>query len=313
MSRNTVNLGLVVWDSNSDVFNSVDLANNWDKIDADYNRARPANQAEVRTTVPSSGNFDGRLVYLTVATSGFAAKTLIRFNGSSWGVVGPIEVLSAVPTSSNYAGRVVLLSATASGFAAWTLIRYDGASWASVNNTIDILAAVPGSGNYAGRLVQLTNADSGFKAYDLIQFNGTSWRLIGPQPVAPGTELAYYSQVADASTTNSADPGDTLATFSAATFENVKYYFKIEIPNLQSDTASISVSIRLREGGSNVGNPFQFDLGSVVNMGSVANGSLPFTPTAASHTYSVTWWTSAGTATIKAAGLAPATLKIVKA
>lgn len=69
--------------------------------------------------MPSSSNFDGRLVYLTAADSGFSAKTIIRYNGSSWKAVGPApEVMAALPTVGNYQGRIIALTASSGGFAA---------------------------------------------------------------------------------------------------------------------------------------------------------------------------------------------------
>jgi hypothetical protein len=83
MAYTTPNLGLKIWDSDNDQFNRQDLITNWTNIDNDYTRQRSADRVEILASVPASGNFDGRLVYLTAANGGFAAKTIIRFNGSS--------------------------------------------------------------------------------------------------------------------------------------------------------------------------------------------------------------------------------------
>lgn len=311
--RTTTNLGLVVWDSASDPFDSAQLAANWDAIDADYSRSRPTDRAEILAAVPNTGNFNGRLVYLSAADSGFAAGTLIRYHGAVWKPVGPFEVFASVPTLSNYAGRLVLLSAASSGFAAWTLIRYDGSSWATANYTFEILATVPVSGNFAGRTVILTTADGGYNAYDMIRYSGSAWARIGPQPVPPGTELAYSAQATDATTTNAVSPGDTLLTFSAATFENVKYYFEINVPNLRHSVDNASITFRLEESTTLIGNAIQFDL--YANGRGVSNfARIPFTPSAGAHTYNVKWYVStAGTGTIKTTSLAPATFRIFKA
>ena len=310
--RTTSNLGLRVWDNPSDQFSPTDLAFNWDKLDSDYGRARPANQAETLSTVPSSGNFDGRLVYLTASDQGFPAKTLIRYNGSSWATVGPFEIQSSVPTLGNYAGRMVLLSAAASGFPAWSLIRYDGSAWGQAINGVDVSATVPASNNYAGRVVVLSTTTGGFNAWDMIRYDGSAWTKIGPQAIPPATELAYYSQPTDITTTNTASPGDGIQTFSAATFENVKYYFHIVIPKLTLSVAG-NVNFLLRESTTIQGNPIQ---ATVTTGGAYKDFTVlfPFTPTAGSHTYNVTWYIStAGTATINTTSLAPAIFRIIKA
>lgn len=312
MSSTTPNLALVKWDSNADTFDHTQLASNWDKIDADYTRTRPTNQAEVRTTVPSSSNFEGRLVFLSAADSGFAAGTLIKYHGSSFQPVNGVEVLGAVPVSSVFTGRLVLLSAASGSFAQWSLIKYDGTAWSLVNNTYEILSAVPVTNNFAGRLVMLSTANGGFLAWDLIRYNGSTWARVGPDPVYPGTELAYYSQATDITTTNVASPGDTITTFGAATFENVKYYCHIAIPKVTLSVAG-NVNFLLQEATVTVGSIMQKPFYTGGNYGEV-NIWMPFTPTAASHTYNVKWYIStAGTATLNSTGLAPATFRIVKA
>lgn len=175
------NLQLTIWDSPNDEFNTQELADNFEKIDADALRARPTDRAEILATLPGTGNFDGRLVFLTTANGGFPAMSLVRYAGSSWKVVGPFEVLSAVPSSGNFAGRLVLLSAANGGFSAWSLIKYDGSSWSAIGGTqIDVVSAIPSSGNYPGRIIVLNTATSGFSAWDVVRYNGTAWHLIGP-------------------------------------------------------------------------------------------------------------------------------------
>lgn len=309
----TPNLGLTVWSSPSDQFDSAELAANWLAIDADYTRTRPTDRAEVLAALPGTGNFNGRLVFLSAADGGFAAGTLVRYYGASWAAVGPLEVLGAVPSTGNFAGRVVLLSAASSGFEAWTLIRYDGLAWAPANRTFEVAATVPTTGNFAGRVVILTSADSGFSAYDMIRYNGSTWARIGPQPTPPGTELAYYAQATDITTTNAASPGDTITTFAAATYENVKYYLEISIPQLRHSVTNAQVNFLLREGAGTVGTINSFQVGGA-NISSNIFARMPFTPTAASHTYAVTWYLAvAGTGTILSTGMTPATFRIIKA
>jgi hypothetical protein len=122
--------GFYVWNLTTDSFSHTQLAANWDLLDTLL--STPATSVETLTAVPGSGNFAGRLVMLSAADGGFAAWTLIRYDGSSWRAVGPFEILPAVPVAGNYAGRIVILSASDGGFSAWSVIRYDGSSWSVV-------------------------------------------------------------------------------------------------------------------------------------------------------------------------------------
>lgn len=126
MARTTAK-GLYVWDLEGDTFNHTQLAANWDTIDSLLGVA--ATQVQTLATLPTSGNFAGRLVMLSGADGGFPAWTLVRYDGSTWRNAGAIEILPAVPSSGNYAGRIVMLSAASGGFSAWSAIRYDGAAW----------------------------------------------------------------------------------------------------------------------------------------------------------------------------------------
>lgn len=314
MSRTTPNLGLTVWSDTNDQFDPTALAHNWDLIDADYSRGRPANSAEIVATVPVTSNFDGRLIYLTAADSGFPAKSLLRYNGASWAVIG-YEILAAVPVSGNFAGRLVLLSASASGFAAWTLIRYDGSAWAQAVKGVDISATVPVTNNYAGRIVVLSGADSGFSAWDVIRFDGSAWAKIGPQPIPPSTRIVESIVTTDQTTTSVVDPGTTLFTFAAGTYENVQYYFHLTIPQVSHSVGSSTISFRLRDtsGPTNVGNIISFQTSTTANRRGNHSIFLPFTPTAGAHTYAVTWFSdTAGTVTLSTTGLAPAIFRIIK-
>lgn len=313
MSSQTTNLDLTKWDSPSDVFDSGELAENFQKIDDDFNRARPTDRAEILAALPVSGNFNGRLVFLSAASGGFAAGTLVRYYGS-WAAVGPFEVLSAVPGTGNYAGRIVLLSAASSGFAAWTLIRYNGTSWGPANNSYEVQATIPSTGNFAGRIVLITSADQGYAAYSMLVYTGSAWKLIGPEPVPPGTELVYSVVSSDTTTTNTADPGTNLITFAAATYENVKYYIDIDIPRISHTVASADIHMNLYESTTPIGSPFVFRLPATAGAPTSFSSKKAFTPTAASHTYLVNWWLStAGTGSILTSGFAPATFRIFKA
>jgi hypothetical protein len=304
-----------VWDQNSDVFDHNQLAANWDAADAAIAAPRTTNAVTQTATLPVGLNNTtdrGKIYYLTATDQGFPAGTIARWTGSAWQDIRAVELQSTLPVTNLFDGRMVLLTASASGFAAWSLVRYQSGSWYIVNQGVEIVAGTfPIPNNFAGRVVVLSTAGGGFKAWDVIRYDGSTWSLVGPQPIPPATEMVYASQTVDLTTTNAVAPGDTITTFSAATFENVKYYLEVNVPRL-THTATGDVRFQLRESGGNVGNP----LSAAVQAGITTDffTRLPFTPTAAAHTYSLTWYVSvAGTATIGATGFGPATFRIVKA
>jgi len=317
MARTTTNLGLKVWDLPSDGFSPTDLAFNWDAIDADYSRARSANQVEILATVPVTSLFTGRLVYLNAADGGFEAHTLIRYSGSNWKAVGPFESKAALPVANLYAGRLVFLTSADGGFAANSLVYYNGASWSLINGGITVNATVPVTGLYSGRMVVLSAADGGFLAWDVIRYNGSTWSLIGPQPTAAvpaGTEKAYVAVTTDSTTTTTAiASGTTIASFGAITYEATKYYLDISIPRVKHTIADTTVSFGLYEAATPIGGEIKFDTYNAARHIN-AHVKIPFTPTAASHTYTVQWCGgTAGTGTITATSLAPAIFRIFKA
>lgn len=127
----------------------------------------------------------------------------------------------------------------------------------------------------------------------------------------PGYEIAYQTYSTDQTTTSTSLVD--LLTFSAATFEAIKYYFEISIPNLRASIATNDIAFRLMEGASPVSMLIQFETHPTVGVGVSAFARIPFTPTAASHTYKVQWQTVfAATATIKAS-IGDAVFRIVKA
>lgn len=312
--RTTTHLGLTVWDNNNDPFNSTQLAANWDAIDADYTRTRPANMVQVVTTLASVPSpVEGTLAYLSAADSGFNAGTVVRRTSSAWRPVPGVEVFAAVPSSGNFAGRIVLLNTAASGFAQWSLIRYDGSAWALLNSTFELLSAVPVTGNFAGRLVMLTSASAPFSAFQLIRYDGSAWALVGPQPIPPATELLTYTIGTDLTTTNTASPGDTLTTFSPTTFENVKYYLDVSIPWLSHSVTQGGGRIFLRESTTTIAS---LDIPTEFNATSPSSfyGKMPFIPSAGSHTYLLTLMTlTAGTLSIFGSTHSNANVRVVKA
>jgi hypothetical protein len=129
MAYQTPNHGLYVWDLETDQFNHIQLKTNWDVVDGRLLANSNTKGVETLAAVPGSGNYNGRLVMLSAADSGFAAWTLIRYDGAAWRSTSAVEISSIIPVSGNYAGRVVVLSAAVGGFAAWDVIRYDGSQW----------------------------------------------------------------------------------------------------------------------------------------------------------------------------------------
>ena len=130
MARVTPRLGLYVWDLTTDPFDHVELADNWDAIDA---QAFIAKGFEIVSSLPTTGNFPGRVVMLSSPSGGFAAWTLCRFDGGAWAPIGAIEIHPSLPSNPTE-GRMVILSAANSGFAAWTLLRYSGAAWRPIGD-----------------------------------------------------------------------------------------------------------------------------------------------------------------------------------
>lgn len=311
--RTTTHLGLTVWDNNNDTFDSAQLAANWDAIDADYTRARPTNQAQVVTTVASIPSpVEGTLAYLSAADSGFGAGTLLRRTSSAWYPVSGVEKFSTVPASGNFAGRLVLLTAASGGFSQWSLIRYDGSSWSLTNHTYDLLATLPGSPT-AGQLVMLIATTGGFNAYDLVRYDGSSWSKIGPQPIPPATEILTYSIATDATTSNTVAPGDTLNSFTAQTFENVKYYFEVTIPWLSHSVTQGSGRFLLMESTTTVAS---LDVPTANTAAAPTNfsGKASFIPTAGNHTYTLEWLSlTTGTFTVWGATHGAGIVRVVKA
>lgn len=168
--------GFYVWDLTTDSFSHSQLAANWDLVDALLSSA--AQSLQLAAAVPTTGNFAGRLVMLSAANSGFAAWTLIRYDGSAWRAVGPLEILPAVPTLGNYPGRVVVLSSASGGFAAWSVIGYDGTAWSVIGGFASVSTG-GGASNISGLStsgdVYFTSSGRGPILIDRV--TGTKYRL----------------------------------------------------------------------------------------------------------------------------------------
>lgn len=168
--------GFYVWDLTTDSFSHSQLASNWDLVDTLLNAS--AQSLQVAATVPSTGNFAGRLIMLSAADSGFAAWTLIRYDGSSWRAVGPLEILPSVPVAGNYPGRIVILSSASGGFAAWSVIGYDGTQWSVIGGFASVSTG-GGSQNISGLStsgdVYFTSSGRGPVLIDRV--TGTKYRI----------------------------------------------------------------------------------------------------------------------------------------
>jgi len=187
--RTTANLGLTVWDSNSDEFNPTELADNWDLIDAAQGGFKIADRVEIRADLPITNLFNGRLVYLTAAVGGFQANTMVVYNGAAWRNIGPLEKFAVLPTVGNFIGRMVILTGADGGFAANdVVINTNGStSWVKVGGVAKG-ATLPVSPS-AGDIFLLTGADGGFTAYTLVAYNGASWQRLEKRGVEVGTTL----------------------------------------------------------------------------------------------------------------------------
>ena len=183
--RTTTHAGLTVWDSSTDAFSHTALAANWDAIDARLGGVDSLGGTtffSLVTSLPGSPSL-GQCCMVTVPTGGFAAYTIVRWDGTNWRAVGPFEILPSVPTLGNYPGRIIILSATSGGFSAWSVIRYDGTQWAIVggfsnvntggnpNNIVGLQTSGDVYYSVGTRGPVLTDRNSG-TAYRLFMLNG---------------------------------------------------------------------------------------------------------------------------------------------
>jgi hypothetical protein len=169
-----------VWDLTTDPFSHTQLAENWDLVDLLIGTA--PDSIALMATVPVSGNFAGRVIMLTATDSGFPAWTILRYDGSVWKTVGPLEVLPAIPTLGNYEGRVVILSSASGGFAAWSMIGYNGSSWGVIGGF--------GTVNTGGGALNILGMSTGEDVY----FTSATR---GPVMVDRNTGLKYRLYISD--------------------------------------------------------------------------------------------------------------------
>jgi hypothetical protein len=241
--RVTPNIGLNVWNDVNDEFNPHELEENWDLLDSALAGASTAGFIQKGATLPAglgSGD-EGLVFYLTSADGGFPSKSVVRWDGSTWAVIGPGEILASVPVTGNYNGRTVFLTSASGGFAANTLISYQssGSSWSRVGG-VEILASVPVSNNYAGRTVILTTASGGFDAYSFIVFNGLAYVRAERRGVENGTTLPsapYVGQVfALTGATGNFQNGD-IVKYTGSTWNRVSPPVQIDLATFNSITS----------------------------------------------------------------------------
>lgn len=207
----TPNLNLVTWPNAGDNFDYTALANNFTIIDNQFSTktvsTTPVRFIEQLSAVPNSGNTLGRMVYLTVADSGFAADTLIQYNGTRWESFGQAEIQSSLPISSNYIGRIVVLTASSGGFSANdVVINTDGAnSWQKIGGISVVSSVAASTNNYAGKLIVLNTADNSapggpYDAWSVLVYNNTSaqYQRVDTRGINTGNTLPispYLGQV----------------------------------------------------------------------------------------------------------------------
>jgi hypothetical protein len=117
---------------------------------------------EIFASLPDTGNFEGRVVFLTTDDK------LYRYTGSAWTAAIPTTDLTGTISTAQIAASAIDVSKFASGI-----------------RPVEILAALPGSGNFAGRLVFLTSDNK------LYRHTGSDWTA-----AVPSTDIS--GQLADA-------------------------------------------------------------------------------------------------------------------
>jgi microcystin-dependent protein len=215
MSTQSPNLKLTIWNAANDQFDWTLLANNFSIIDQQFAAAGtqtvsnvPIRFIETLSTVPSTGNTDGRLVYLTATNGGFSANTIIQYKTSttSWYEVGQPELVTQIPPSNHYLGRMIVFTASSGSFITGDVAvctNVSGGTYTKVNKGVgtytSITNAVAASPT-AGTLAVLTAADANlgaggpYAANSLIVYNSADGRF---QPIAgiPAGAIQIYAGV----------------------------------------------------------------------------------------------------------------------
>lgn len=117
----------------------------------------------------------------------------------------------------------------------------------------------------------------------------------------PGTEIGYdqiTASVVVSSTTEAT--GTTIITCAAHTFDGAPVIARFFCPILLAFNAALAaVTVSLFEGATQIGRlTLSQGVAAAANQDSAGIGLLRFTPTAASHTYSVTGFQSGGNGSV---------------
>ena len=142
---------------------------------------------EIVSSLPSSGNVEGRLVYLTTDDK------LYRYNGSAWTAAVPATDISGQLTDSQIAALAAskLTGQVVSSQIADAAVTT--AKFASTIKPVEIVSTLPSSGNVEGRMVYLTTDDK------LYRYTGSAWTSSVPATDITGQLVS--SQIADAAVT----------------------------------------------------------------------------------------------------------------
>jgi len=138
---------------------------------------------EIVNSLPSTGNFEGRIVYLT------ADDKLYRHNGTNWiSAVSASDITGQLTSNqiADLAASKITGQLVASQIADASITT---AKLATGINPIQIVSSLPTTDNFEGRIVYLTADDK------LYRYNGTAWTAA--VPAADITGQLTSDQIAD--------------------------------------------------------------------------------------------------------------------
>lgn len=179
---------------------------------------------EVVDALPSTGNFRGRIIYLTsdgkiyrwnsdtttgtsfwVATvpttdlTGTLASTLFS------STIRPVEVVDALPSTGNFRGRVIYLTSdgklyrwnsdTTTGTSFWVATvpttdltgTLSSTLFSSTIRPVEVVGALPSTGNFLGRIIFLTTDGKIYRWTDSSTTGTTFWTAVVPASDLTGT------------------------------------------------------------------------------------------------------------------------------
>lgn len=136
---------------------------------------------EIVSSLPTTGNVNGRTVYLT--TDG----KLYRYYGGTWTAAVQAADISGDITGDQIADEAIDVTKLAAG-------AIDKTKFATGLTPVEIVSALPSTGNYAGRTVYLSTDNK------LYRYTGSAWTAAAAAADISGTLVS--SQIADAAITN---------------------------------------------------------------------------------------------------------------